>query len=148
MIDRPSHSKAAARPCFPLAEPDPLKFARRIARTASLLLVLGCSQPGPELQPDPSAAPRTMTEATNHHIAAHRHSIRHHDEVMRSESCGCFYCGGVFAPTKIKEWVDDGESSSDKTALCPHCGIDSVIGSASGFPITPEFLKRMNKHWF
>jgi hypothetical protein len=123
-------------------------FARRIAPTAAIILVLGCRHSNPNSHPDPSTAPQTMNDVTDDHVTAHKHSIRHHDEVMRSESCGCFYCGLVFAPTEIKEWVDDGESSSVKTALCPHCGIDSVIGSASGFPITSEFLHRMSKHWF
>jgi len=37
----------------------------------------------------------------------------------------------------------------DGTALCPHCGIDSVIGSASGYPVSePQFLKAMHDHWF
>ncbi len=30
----------------------------------------------------------------------------------------------------------------------PRCGIDSVIGSRSGFPLTPEFLAGMKQHWF
>jgi acetone carboxylase gamma subunit len=34
------------------------------------------------------------------------------------------------------------------TALCPYCGIDSVIGDKSGFPITKEFLEKMYQHWF
>jgi hypothetical protein len=55
--------------------------------------------------------------------------------------CGCFYCKSIFAPSKIVEWVDD-----DDTALCPFCGIDSVIGSASTFPITAEFLNRMKAY--
>ena len=62
---------------------------------------------------------------------------------MRSENCGCFYCGSIFEPSKITEWIDE-----DTTALCPSCGIDSVIGSASKFPITPDFLKRMQSYWF
>jgi hypothetical protein len=74
---------------------------------------------------------------------AHHHSANHRREIMRSEKCGCFYCCTVFEPSKIEEWVDD-----ETTALCPFCGIDSVIGSASLFPITPEFLKRMNISWF
>jgi hypothetical protein len=50
----------------------------------------------------------------------------------------------MFPPTEIKEWCDDGN-----TAICPRCGIDSVIGDASGFPITsPDFLARMNHYWF
>jgi len=34
------------------------------------------------------------------------------------------------------------------TALCPRCGIDSVIGSASGYPITADFLLMMRKYYF
>lgn len=89
-----------------------------------------------------------MTKFDNEHITAHGHSIRHHDEVLRSELCGCFYCCRIFAPSAIEKWVDDGESVSQRTALCPYCSIDSVIGSASGYPITAALLKRMNQHWF
>lgn len=77
------------------------------------------------------------------HVSAHKHSIRHRAELEASAVCGCFYCGGVFAPTEIREWIDDGQ-----TALCPYCPVDSVIGSASGYPITPEFLKLMHDYWF
>jgi hypothetical protein len=48
-----------------------------------------------------------------------------------------------FLRSEIKEWID-----GDKTALCPHCGIDAVIGSASGFELTKEFLHRMCEYWF
>jgi hypothetical protein len=78
------------------------------------------------------------------HVTAHKHSIRHRPEIERSELCGCFYCVHTFPPSAILDWVDE----DDVTALCPHCGIDSVIGSASGFPITKEFLTRMNEYWF
>lgn len=82
------------------------------------------------------------------HITAHKHCIRHHDAVMASTLCGCFYCCEMFAPSEITRWLADGATESDKTALCPYCGIDSVIGSASGYPITHEFLERMKQHWF
>lgn len=49
----------------------------------------------------------------------------------------------------IHEWIDVlDDSDIGQTAMCPYCGIDSVIGSASGFPITPEFLMRMRAYWF
>jgi len=32
----------------------------------------------------------------------------------------------MFPPTEISEWVNEGNAAS-VTALCPHCGIDSVI---------------------
>ena len=66
---------------------------------------------------------------------------------MRSEVCGCFYCRKTFGPEQITEWVDfhDGVGT---TALCPRCGIDAVIGSASGYPITEAFLAAMHRRWF
>ena len=79
---------------------------------------------------------------------AHQHSIRHHREIVASESCGCFYCLAVFPPHEIENWLADGPTEGQQTALCPHCTIDSVIGSASGFHLTAEFLTRMRTHWF
>jgi hypothetical protein len=74
---------------------------------------------------------------------AHRHSIRHRAEIEASDLCGCFYCERIFSREQIGEWTDDGD-----TALCPHCGIDSVLGSASGFEITAGFLSQMRAAWF
>ena len=74
---------------------------------------------------------------------AHKHSIRHRAEVEASEICGCFYCQSTYPPTEIVEWIDDGQ-----TALCPRCPVDAVLGSASGLPITREFLERMHERWF
>src|SRR6185295_5618125 len=81
------------------------------------------------------------------YIRAHKHSIRHHDEILASESCGCFYCSETFPPDGIKDWIDE-PIEGGRTALCPNCGIDSVIGSASGFTITTAFLNKMNEYWF
>jgi hypothetical protein len=77
-------------------------------------------------------------------IAAHKHSSRHRDEVFKSTIFGCFYCMSNFKPDEIEDW--ELESS---LALCPKCGIDAVIGSASGYPVTDEdFLEAMNSFWF
>jgi hypothetical protein len=76
--------------------------------------------------------------------AAHKHSSRHREEIERSNLCGCFYCGKSYAPADIKDWTDEGD-----TALCPSCGIDSVIGSASPYPVTERpFLQAMHARWF
>lgn len=74
---------------------------------------------------------------------AHKHSSRHRNELRDSELCGCFHCTDIFDYKNIQDWVDD-----DDTALCPTCGIDSVIGSASGYPVNKDFLEAMKKHWF
>jgi hypothetical protein len=84
---------------------------------------------------------------TPDHIRSHRHSIRHREEVIASQECGCFYCLTIFPPEEIENWVDEWEGVG-QTALCPRCGMDSVIGSQSGYPITADFLAAMKSHWF
>jgi hypothetical protein len=88
-------------------------------------------------------------------ISAHSHCSSHRMEVLTSSVCGCFYCLEIFAPAAINDWVDfpldtpeDQQLNMGTTALCPGCGVDSVIGSNSGYPITREFLSEMRNHWF
>ena len=76
------------------------------------------------------------------HIAAHKRSAHHRVELKASARCGCFYCLETFVPTDVVDWIDD-----QQTALCPRCGIDSVIGDASGFPVDRAFLQTTKKHW-
>jgi hypothetical protein len=88
-------------------------------------------------------------------ILVHKYSSKHKQKIMTSGSCGCFHCLQIFAPTKITDWVDwpEGTPPNDQvklgtTALCPLCGIDSVIGDTSGYSISTEFLSKMQRHWF
>lgn len=79
---------------------------------------------------------------------AHKKSMFHRQEIENSDLCGCFHCLRMFAAKDINEWVDEGKSVAEQTALCPRCGIDSVIGNKSGFEITDRFLREMRKCWF
>ena len=72
-----------------------------------------------------------------------KHTIKHRDEIISSEICGCYKCLKTLPPQEIDEWWDD-----EQTATCPYCGIDSVVGSASGYPISAELLKEMRIYWF
>ena len=78
------------------------------------------------------------------HILAHQFSMNNRKQLEQSVICGCFYCQKIFNPREIEEWI----SEKSGTALCPYCGIDSVIGEASGFQITEKLLKEMNQYWF
>lgn len=82
------------------------------------------------------------------HIRAHKKAIFHKAEIIDSERCGCFYCEEIFSSSEIKEWVDKRRPENERTALCPYCGIDSVIGSKSGYPINKAFLAKMKEYWF
>ena len=57
---------------------------------------------------------------------------------------GCFHCLQMFTKASIKEWID-----YEQTALCPYCGIDSVISieclDVESFKI---LLEIMEKYWF
>lgn len=77
------------------------------------------------------------------YISAHRFSIRNRKELRTPQTCGCFYCQAIFNSREIFFWIDEGQ-----TALCPECGIDSVIGAYTGAPLSPTFLKEMHDHWF
>jgi hypothetical protein len=81
---------------------------------------------------------------------AHEHTANHREEILTSRICGCFYCCRTFAPSAIEEWTDfaDDDEQVGTTAMCPLCGIDSVIGDESGFEPTPEFLAKLHRYWF
>nr|WP_316628806.1 cytoplasmic protein [uncultured Brevundimonas sp.] len=75
---------------------------------------------------------------------AHSYSSQHRKQLESSSLCGCFYCETNFEPARIEEWIDD-----EDTALCPNCGIDSVIGDASGVTVKDaDFMRRMHNFWF
>jgi len=77
--------------------------------------------------------------------AAHKHCIFNYDEIIFSKVCGCFYCLKIFPPDKVDHWLE--EKNGQATALC-YCGIDAVIGSQSGYPISKKFLTDMHHRWF
>ena len=60
-------------------------------------------------------------------------------EILQIAGSGvCLYCSETSSFAAISEWVDHGQ-----TAICPHCGIDSIIPSP-----TPALLTRMREEWF
>jgi len=94
------------------------------------------------------------------HIKAHKHSSAHRvnqeEEIKNSKFCGCFFCLEIFEPSdKTIRWFKDYKINKDDSlediglsAVCKNCDIDSVIGDASGYPITKEFLLKMKRYWF
>ena len=82
-------------------------------------------------------------------MEAHKYSNKHKAELEKDNVCGCFFCMEIYSPKEIEEWIiADNDCDREGTAICPKCGIDSVIGESSGYPITKEFLKKMNEYWF
>jgi hypothetical protein len=97
----------------------------------------------PTKSPAPTKAPPTKTVSANAQlfIAAREHASRHRASLEAGERCGCFFCFRTFPPTAIKAWID-----GNQTALCPHCGIDAVLGAEQRIDIV--FLRQMHQHHF
>ena len=83
----------------------------------------------------------------------HRFCTSNRELLARSERAGCFYCGQMFAPSEICDWVDgaqavSGDTDDGITALCPKCGIDAVLPSAAPLALDDVMLSEMHHHWF
>jgi len=74
----------------------------------------------------------------------HGFSFENESLVSSSVKCGCFYCGRVFDKEEIHEWIDD---TKGRTAVCPYCGIDSVLPD-SNVDLNDELLLQMRVKWF
>ncbi len=76
-------------------------------------------------------------------VSAHQLCESNREKLENAQVCGCFYCLRIFDPKEIV-WEDD----ADQTAMCPYCGIDSVLPESANLPITKPFLKKMHEFWF
>ena len=74
----------------------------------------------------------------------HKASSNNAPEISISDKCGCFYCERIFSADEITDYIQD----TFGTALCPYCGIDSVLPDSGDYELTEDLLKRMNKYWF
>lgn len=75
----------------------------------------------------------------------HSLSSNHRPELVKAGTGGCFYCESTFRTDEIREWID-----KEQTALCPRCGIDSVLPFyISHDPdLFAEDLALMHDYWF
>ena len=96
--------------------------------------------------------PQYLTKPTGPYadlvIQAHDDSNGDRQEIEQSDLAGCASCSTIFITSKEEiAYLEDGGPSDEWTALCPYCGVDSVIGSASGIPITEEFIAAATDYW-
>ena len=88
-----------------------------------------------------------MTYRSSTLEALHKLSSRHREAVEAAERCGCFCCGSVFRPGEISEWLEE-RGIPGSTALCPQCGIDSVIPEGPDCQLDGDLLAAMHAYWF
>lgn len=57
-------------------------------------------------------------------------------------ACRCFHCLKSFSAEQIGHWVDDGN-----TALCPHCGINSVLSGGAN-SLSDALIQQLHAVYF
>jgi hypothetical protein len=71
--------------------------------------------------------------------------------IKHSKECGCFHCITFFAPDKITQWRNgQPEDASEPvlTAICPNCGMESVLPDSLYFNLDQKLLKEMHQKFF
>lgn len=70
------------------------------------------------------------------------HGVTLDEKLLRaSPESGCFYCLSVIPNEELL-------ASADGVEICPRCGIDSLVPSNAGFPLSRAFLSEMRRVWF
>ena len=67
----------------------------------------------------------------------HEESFANKERLSKTSVAGCFNCLRVMPVSAIEEYCDDD------TAVCPHCGIDSLLGETD-----PDTLAQMKAYAF
>ena len=85
--------------------------------------------------------PHTENTMGENAILNYLHSISslHRPVLERETDACCFYCQGSFEVSEITLWTDQGQ-----TALCPLCGIDSVLPGT----LEPALIEEMYEYYF
>ncbi len=79
--------------------------------------------------------------------ALHKLSSRNRDLIEGTRHCGCFFCLETFEASAVTEWTPE-PNGGDVTALCPKCGVDSVLPAREGAKVDREILLAMRAYWF
>jgi hypothetical protein len=72
----------------------------------------------------------------------YQHSRLNRQFMVPGSACRCFHCLKEFPAEDVSHWTDRG-----KTALCPRCGIDSVL-SNSADELTDDLIRRLQATYF
>ena len=72
---------------------------------------------------------------------AMKFAISNKKAIQESPKAGCYYCKKTYKPSKVVEFLEHEE-----IALCPKCGIDSVLPANSPYEPTNENLAELHQY--
>ncbi|MBX3147739.1 MAG: hypothetical protein KF785_13315 [Gemmatimonadales bacterium] len=77
------------------------------------------------------------------------HAGAHEQRVRASPIVGCYHCVTLFPPDDITEWIPSLRAGVQRTAICPHCGIDAILpADVPGGALTLPLLAALEAHGF
>jgi len=71
----------------------------------------------------------------------HKFSTANRGHISKSDKCACFFCLKIFDKSEVSDYLEDN------TALCPICGVDSVLPDSKA-ELSYILLENMYKVWF
>lgn len=76
----------------------------------------------------------------------HMETVGNGQRAALAHACGCFHCSSRFKPGEITDYTT--EADGRRTALCPRCGVDSVLTDLDTLPLTDELIALMRDRFF
>jgi Zn finger protein HypA/HybF involved in hydrogenase expression len=73
----------------------------------------------------------------------HAYASHNKELIEKSDKCYCFHCKSVFESGEIERYLNE-----ETTAICPKCGIDSVIPDGMDEKIDETIISEMHDYWF
>ncbi len=75
--------------------------------------------------------------------AAIRFATGNREALAKSNKAGCYYCLMIYSASEVTRFL-----RSEGTALCPYCGIDSVLADQSPYELNAATLEALHQYWF
>lgn len=73
----------------------------------------------------------------------HAYSSHNRALVEGARQCHCFYCQATVDASEVVDYSDNGQ-----TAICPKCGIDSILPDSIEETLNADTIAEMNEYWF
>jgi len=71
-----------------------------------------------------------------------KHTVDNEIEILQSKTCTCLFCRHQIDARSVSDWVD---TEGGVSALCPECGMASLVGDASGYLFDRDLLREINQ---
>lgn len=70
------------------------------------------------------------------------HTKNNEIEILNSTTAYCLFCRDHFSAREISDWAMDEQGNNN--AICPKCGMDAIVGDASGYSFDHDELREVN----